>query len=379
MLSEWYEFKAPIVDESGGRAAGLGLIPIDIEPDANMAGSVGDIVKSVKAGSTVEHFVTPKKSTELNQEYVELKAVGVDTATFTQLLEWEGGEVGSSADKRKVKRDTAGKTEIKIKVKQGGAVAAQMNVWVVWWDVTAQKVSGPTITRPNVAGGSWTRAAVLWKFEATVQPASILTKNDDVPDMTGTNVTQVPNAQAAHAFDGNPFGDATYKWDITRRWRERDLLPSVGASDIGWPASGSLKGTLPTPDKIQSTSPSPGADHYPSDKVEGNDDLANDIDAYAAGSGGKLLDTDPPSNTICDGAGAVGDQAEARSQFQEFVRAEINGKWYRVSDFSKWRFHTRFKKVDEAVLNQDLNGDGDKTDKLWIDDGSTSDTTNTGF
>ena len=94
-------------------------------------------MKSVVPGSVVEHFVTPKKSTDLNQDYVELKAVGVDTPTFNQFLEWEGGEVGSATDKRKVKRDATGMTEVKIKVKQSGAVAAQMNVWVVWAAVTA--------------------------------------------------------------------------------------------------------------------------------------------------------------------------------------------------------------------------------------------------
>ena len=355
-------------------------LTVAIEPDDDQAGNTGDLIPSNKGAVGERHYISPKKTTEIPADYVVLKATEIAQDRFVELLEWEGGEAHPTDPmKRRVKRDAAAKTVVKIKVKQGGAEAAKINVWVVWWDITAQKVSGPTITRPIIAGQSWTRAEVSWHFEATVQPASILTLANDVPDMTGANVTQVPNAQAAHAFDGAPFGDATYKWDISRQWRERDLMPSVSPNDILWPATGALKGTLPTPDKIQSTSPNPGADHYPSDKVEGNDDLGNDIDVYAAGSGGKLLDDDPPRNTIRDGAGAVGDIAEARSHFQAFVRAEIGGKWYRCSDFSKWRFHTKFKKADEAVLNQDLNGDGDKTDKLWIDDGSVSDATNTGF
>ena len=355
---------------------------IDIEPDANMSGVVGDVVKSAKAASTVEHFVTPKKTTELAQEYVELKAVGVDTATFRKLFEWEGGEAGSTVEKRKVKRDVTGKIEVKIKTKQGGAVSAQMNVWVVWWDVIAQKVVGPTLTRPYVDGEDWTRSSVLWHFEATVQPVSILAKTDDIPDMTGINATQVSNAQAPHALDGGPFGDATYKWDFTRRCRRHSLMPSITANDVLWPRKGLLSASLPAADKIFPTSPASGADHYPSEPTEGNDDtqLPNaDVDVYAPDSGEKLLDDDQPRNTFRDGAGAIGDIVDDRMQFQQFVRGEINGKWYRVSNYSLWRNHTKLKKVDEAVLDQDFNGDGDKTDKLWIDDGSASDSTNTGF
>jgi hypothetical protein len=359
------------------RIGGWFLIPIDLEPDANMARVVGDVVKSAKPGSTVEHFVTPKKTTELNQDYVELKAVGVDTATFTQFLEWEGGEAGSTADKRKVKRDVAGKTEVKIKTKQGGAVVKQMDVWVVWWNVTAQKVSGPSVSH---AESGWTKSETTWSFTATPIPTDILDKTKDVPDMSGDPVPPpVPNHAAVHAFDGEPFGNASFKWDITRRWREHDLMPSIHPSDTAWPPSGSLYGTLPVADKIQKTCPTPGADYYPQDKVEGNDDGGNDTDPYAATSGGKLTDIDSPDNDFRDSAGAIGDTAEARSQFGEFVRAQIGTKWFRVSDFAEWRFHTKLKKVSEAILNQDLNGDGDKVDELWHDNGSVSDATNNGF
>ena len=137
--------------------------------------------------------------------------------------------------------------------------------------------------------------------------------------------------------------------------------------------------TLPAADKVQKTCPIPGADRYPQNKVEGNDDGSNDVDPYAASSGGTLTDTDPPSQALRNGAGAIGDTAEARAQFGEFVRAQIGAKWFRVSDLANWRYHMKLKKVSEATLNQDLNGDGDKTDELWQDNGSVSDATNNGF
>jgi len=74
------------------------LLPVDIVPDENMAGVVGDVVKSATVGSTIKHFVSPKKSTELAQEYVILKATGGITADqitpghASQIVEWDGGE-----------------------------------------------------------------------------------------------------------------------------------------------------------------------------------------------------------------------------------------------------------------------------------------------
>src|SRR5690606_2424571 len=86
-----------------GSIAVVDLLPVDIEPDANMAGAIGDVVKSAKAGSTIKHFVTPKKSTDLNQDYVILKATGGITAEqitpghANQIVEWDGGEAVPNA------------------------------------------------------------------------------------------------------------------------------------------------------------------------------------------------------------------------------------------------------------------------------------------
>ena len=41
--------------------------------------------------------------------------------------------------------------------------------------------------------------------------------------------------------------------------------------------------------------------------------------------------------------------------------------------------HGKLKKASESADDQDYNGDGDKIDMLWIDDGSVSDATNNGW
>lgn len=70
---------------------------------------------------------------------------------------------------------------------------------------------------------------------------------------------------------------------------------------------------------------------------------------------------------------------EFRVHFGEFLRLDIEGTWQRISGFREWRLHGKIKKADEAVDNQDYDGDGDQTDELWINDGSVTDTTNNGW
>lgn len=202
---------------------------IDIGPDSGMTGAVGDMIASNRGASGEKHFVSPKKSAEIPSDYVILKAQGIDAATFQQVLEWQGGEaVPNEPLKRRVKRDAAAKTAVTIKGKQSAVVAARLNVWVVWWTVTAQKDSGPTVYYLNNAGS--VAIDTQWSFEATVSPAGIVDLSMDVPDMTGNaGNPRVPRAGEPHFFDGNPIDDATFKWDITRQWRERDLLPKRAA------------------------------------------------------------------------------------------------------------------------------------------------------
>ncbi len=42
-----------------------------------------------------------------------------------------------------------------------------------------------------------------------------------------------------------------------------------------------------------------------------------------------------------------------RWQFREFTRLEINGKWYRVSDWFLWRLHMKAKKNPSITIDDD--------------------------
>ncbi len=351
------------------------LLPIDIEPDANMVGVVGDVVKSAKIGSAIEHFVTPKKSSELAQDYVELKAVGVDNATFSQLLEWEGGEAGSTSDKRKVKRDAIGKTEVKIKAKQGGSVAAQMNVWAVW--AVGEKVADRPIQSvyTNIKTGDGTTGPGLgisggYDFKFTIVPDSII-KDSERPELSGINKNNgsnvdPPGAGMQHFIYGTDLkGGATLKWDVSRRIKAKVLNPKLYGKDKLDDVPGVLWNAQPTAQDI------PVA--FPGDGRIGNDDTTvgdEDCDPYASSSAthkshaiGEISSTDFPNQLLRNSTGSDGDTFELRYHFGEFSRILIGNNWYRVSDFFDWRAHFKLKRQTGA----------------WADDGSDTSLDNANF
>ena len=61
------------------------------------------------------------------------------------------------------------------------------------------------------------------------------------------------------------------------------------------------------------------------------------------------------------------------------ILLELGATWYRISGDFPWRMHAKFRKADEAIDNQDYNNDGDKVDKVWIDNGSSTASDNNGW
>jgi hypothetical protein len=147
---------------------------------------------------------------------------------------------------------------------------------------------------------------------------------------------------------------------------------------------GILYDNLPNTNIIQQTSPNPGADFYPQEKLEGNDDSGRqneDTDPYTAPNIGLLTDIDSPSQpVVIDQSPAVGNEIEFRAQFQEFCRLEIGGKWFLVSELKPWRLHGKLKKTWIAAQDDtDGNGAPSGTEGQMRDNGSVSDPTNNGW
>lgn len=320
------------------------LVPIDIEPDAGMAGIIGNVVKSAKPNSTIKHFVTPKKSTELPQEYVELKAVGVDENKFSELFEWEGGLTGSAANKRRVLRGLSKMNEIKIKAKGNGIVVAQMNVWVVWSQITiAHHATGvfEDIDPDQSIYGIPDNEAGPWRFVASITPKEIVTVQEK-PKLNGRAIKPAPGANNPHpVYEGRKADYAEFCWDFSRKVRFTYTRPGVSDAELqsaGLPLNVS----------------------WPSEPNEGNDDpppdLAEDNNPYEERTGrhwghpiGSISSHDLPKIPIPNSFGKNENQIfELHIDFKEFARLEIydgartsEKYWFVISDPFAW--HISFK------------------------------------
>lgn len=355
------------------------LVEVNIEPDAGMVGVIGDVVKSFDSGSMVRHFVTPKKNADLNQDYVELVADHVTATEFDEWYVWEGGEAGSVANKRKVKRDAASKTEVKIKTKQHGLVAAQMTVWVVWVEIDALQETQFTIQVDiGPTNAKRTSTAVEWKYEGLIHPSAITGQVLDKPNLSGPPIgIPVPETTIGlHILDGFGYDNAKAKWDMSRQWRWRTNAPNLSGAELGIITTAPAFSDFPNTGTIHQTTPNQGTDKYPTHPLEGNDDSQGLHDPYNALPSGLLEDLDIIRSHVATQAGQVGSVVESLKQYREFARLEIQGKWYRISDYEIVRVHVKLKKKSESAAGHDLNADGDTDDEVWVDDGSVTDQTN---
>lgn len=366
-------FKTTLADETKENTVKVDLALVDIEPDDNMAGVVGDVVEPVNPASKTKHFVSPKTTIDLPQEYVLLKATGITAEQITpgntnQIVEWNGGEaVPNEPLKRRVKRGTAAKNEVKIQVKPAGAVAVQMDVWVVWADVTP--IAG-TASFCNFIGGATYEVSSQpdkgWRFVFKIQPESILDQATlERPKLSGVKRRSPPGAGKTYTIIpslGN--GDsATKQWDVSRQYQLTIRNPDIPKADL-------QQGNVAAAWIINQPAAVDTPISFPTSDVEGNDDpvLSNgdeDVNPYAVRSDdprfnhqfGELSSYDAPILRVLDTWGAAGRSYSVEFNFKEFARVELwDGKrttgqfWFRLSDHIKW--HHYLDTTDDGAASQ---------------------------
>lgn len=338
----------------------LTVIAADIVPDSGQSGTTGDLIASNKGASGEKHYVSPKKSNEIPDDFVVLKATGIAQDRFIELLEWDGGEAHPTDPmKRHVKRDRAAKTIVKIKVKQDGAEAVKMNVWVVW-----------AITQPRVGtikplpDPDWFEYRIgieedkNWRFKFTIEPAGIIT-DADRPALHGNADLQknVPGHNKPFPIDPDPnlkADTAINKWDVSRQL-------SVSLRNPGLITKAQLEEhftgqwTDGQPQNLHTPVP------YPTNPVEGNDDpftLDEENNPYAVSNQmglehqiGEIASFDAPGWAVLNSWGKVADQEfVAMNNFREFARVQlwdgkrVNGNfWFRISDYGLWHHSLKAK------------------------------------
>jgi parallel beta-helix repeat protein len=315
-----------------------------------------------------------------------------DTAEIRARLGWRNATVDPANQLHaSVSGDAPAEHQVQITV--DGAPCYEDRAWVVWADVAGTITAAPAavagrVTPPAAGGppGPGGAMRTSWTFAATIQPASLITARDR-PDFNMPPVTPVPNFSAPHVGDGSMLGQPLLKWDISRQVRVRILSPTIGTNDLAG-GGGTLYVGLPAANRIVPATPSAAADSYPAADLEGNDDsgpLREDNDPYTAPNVGQLTDSDRPTQpVVLNRAGRVGDLIEVRAHFRAFVRLEITGIWFRVSDYFPWRFHASMGKVyapgdDAALMGGNGNGVQDPSEGHWEDNHSVSDATNNGW
>ncbi len=303
--------------------------------------------------------------------------ISPDTPETHALIDWEGAsEDPNHPLQATVSKGTSAKHEVKIKLAGGGYISREIDVWVIWATGTGIKTIAEHVVRGNIydqhsppQAGIGTQISCGWVFEFTIEPSSILTASNR-PDFSGSNTVSPPNG--LHIMTGSLLSDgANKKWDVSRRMRIKLFSPAVGTAWFDDPG-GTIYDDLPSAAILK--------EDYPANSVVGNDDTLPDDENNIPDANGKVESTDVVGNpTVRDAGGNVGNSFEFRAHFGEFLRLEIEGGWSRISDFVNWRVHGKLKKASEALDGQDYNSDGDLLDELWINDGSVSDNSNTGW
>jgi hypothetical protein len=358
-----------IEEEISGTQPVRDLLPVEVAPDDDQPGKTGDQIPSNKGATGEMHYVSPKKSAEIPDDFVVLKAKGIEKELFEKLLEWEGGEAHPTDPlKRRVKRDATGKTVVKLMTKNGGQEVDLMNVWVVWGDITTVNngVAGKGFFTQE---GTWSRywvvpnPANMRKFKCTINPPDIITANDR-PALSGVKNKPVPGGNNTWALDPQKNADsATNKWDVSRQLE-------VTLANPGGILKGDLHPTLPASfcvnQPVIAGDPVIVLDKvipFPQKASEGNDDppkADEDTNPYQAlqGNGldhaiGQLSSNDAPQLPAQNSWGVHNRQFGIRFNFNEFARVELwdqkrgGGKfWFKISDHFKWHHFYRGKFSD---------------------------------
>ena len=364
-------------------------IPVEIVPDDNQVGVTGDEIPSNKGDEGEKHYVSPKKSTEIPNDYVILKAKGISEENFAKFLRWEGGEaIEGSPLKRRVKRDATKKEVVKLLTKKDDTEADKMNVWVVWSDITTVNdgVAGKGFfTQEDEQGLKYARWWVVpnpangRKFKCVIKPALIITDNDR-PALNGQKNKLVPGEQKQFVIDPNTVADeAENKWDMSRRF----LIKVKNSGGI-------LKGQLGQPTALFVNQPENVGDpiiavdtpvQLPQNPVEGNDDppfpegAGKDeaTDPYQARNEGgqkaglnhqigEMASFDSPQHIVLNSWGVDDREYGMTFNYQEFARVELwdsereGGKfWFRISDYLNWH-HALEAKYTSGSARWNNNG-----------------------
>jgi hypothetical protein len=303
-------------------------------------------ITQVTGNQDIIHFVTPKGAS--NSQVTLTATLSQSSPQILSDISWDGAtESSTNPLQATVTKDSAKRETIRIKYR--GTTLRELRVWVVWATISSTPIAltyqqanlttgdGNTYLGAHMTGG--------YNFTHSIQPTQIITDSNR-PNLSGTNTVAPPGGN--HPVFGTPLArGANKKWDNSRQLRWKVLNPN------SIPSGFFLAPVVPSSQSA-----------YPTNDAEGNDDRHPDDetnDPYANNE--TLTGTDSLSMGIANAAGSNNDTYEERIHFREFTRLEIQGQWFRISDYYLWRIHFKLR----------------KTNGVWGDDGSSVALDNGGF
>lgn len=350
----------------------VGLLPARILPDDGQPGKTGDQIASVNGQNGEKHFVSPKKTSEIPDDYVDLKVEGVDKSLFERLLEWEGGEIYPGEPlKCRVKRELPLKEVVKIRAQYDDAEADVMNVWIVWSEPVVQKGTGVFDI-----GDGWSEHRIPttveegWRFRYAISPLSIITDTEK-PSLQGPASKPVPGAGNPHLLiEGVSADSATTKWDVSRQMQTTVRNPNLIAKQLLVAADDTDAFWANQPQALDILLSFPTAAEEGNDDPPIADESGNPYEASTAlgldHSIGEVSSQDAPNVAFFNSWGQDGFGLSVEHEFREFVRLELwdssreAGKfWFRISEFYPWHFKSKVKYKEPPGQWQN---DGSSTD-----------------
>jgi hypothetical protein len=353
--------------------------PIDtfIWPDADMIGVVGDVIDSCNADSCIKHFVTPKWTTDLDQNYVILKFYGSDDKNFANDYEWVGGEEGDTVTTRKITRDAAYREIIKVHEKDHPEnIVAEFYVWIIWATFGAPTINTHVNSSVMPTAPPTLRPATDRLFaEAIVEPNSMFQPTEEVPNLTGNRTQNVPASEYIARWpglgQGIANGGAPHRWDVgqsmKRVYTNQPPKTIVRTDYNGSPLENFHLDNSSTLFPIGNTT----INDFPADPLEANDDyslgglLPQSNNPYSGGEGGLDFHDSPAAPYIRESSGGVGETVHIKKTIHNFIRVQIGDSpeegyknWYIISENFTWYYNAKF-----------IN-DGSATPAVMIDDGS---------
>jgi hypothetical protein len=343
------------------------VIPtITIDPSDTKTYVVPSVLPAANHPKT--HFVTAKGEGDIILKVQFDQSVDpIRVKWVSNITEITSPAIGTDRLTAKISRDVVSgrRAEVGVTV-DGYGVGDKVILWIVWskadehTDYHMQEPLDPVNGGPLVVISQTditVTANFLVKFH--IQPSEIIPHDintEDVPDLTGTNLTHPPNVSAGDTLVYNQgvdlSGGAKFKWDVSKRLRNKVTI---------------THDTFPLPSGKFNQS----FINYPSSLLVGNDDTIPspiEVDPYAAamfGQLGVLISDNPVTHSLSHSLGKKDDEIEFNIQYQIFARLELAGTWYVISDPFLWQLNMKYKKVREQDLDEDLDNDGDKSDELW--------------